>query len=214
MKHIVSTLVLVLHATVVRAELPHIRLDQIFPLGGKAGTEVTLEIQGRDLDEVKSLHFDHPGLKATHIKDRQFKVAIAADVPPGTYETRAVGAFGISGVRVFAVQSGLTEVEEKEPNNSPDKAQAVQHNCVINGRSDGNGDDYFRFPAKKHARIVIDCQAFRLDSTLRALLTLSTADGKDLLRSKPYYHRTDPFLDFTAPDDGDYVVRLHDLTFA
>src|SRR5947207_7976025 len=102
---------LLLAEATASAELPHIRLDQIFPLGGKAGTEVTLEIQGRDLDDVKTLHFDHPGFKAMHVKDRQFKVAIAADVPPGTYEVRAVGTFGISGARLFAVQQGTSEVD-------------------------------------------------------------------------------------------------------
>src|SRR5712692_4943004 len=74
-----------------RAELPLIRLDRIFPLGGQAGSEVQLEIGGKDFEDVKALHFDHPGLKATFVKPNQFKVAIAADVPSGTYEVRAVG---------------------------------------------------------------------------------------------------------------------------
>src|SRR5262249_30746539 len=76
-----------------------------------------------------------------------------------------------------------------------------------------NGDDFFRFHADKGARVVIDCQAFRLSSTLRAVLTLSTADGKQLLQSRPYYNRTDPLLDFVAPADGDYVLSLHDSTY-
>src|SRR5262249_54936573 len=76
-----------------------------------------------------------------------------------------------------------------------------------------NGDDFFRFAAKKGQRIVIDCLGFRLNSTIRAILTLSTAEGKELLRSKPYFNRTDPLLDFVAPADGDYILRLHDMTF-
>jgi hypothetical protein len=196
-----------------RAELPHIRLDSVFPLGGKAGSELILEIQGRDLDEVKALHFDHPGLKATPVKANQFRLAIAADVAPGTYEVRAVGKYGISGAVVFAVSHGLTEVLEKEPNDSPEQAQAVPMNSAINGRSDGNGDDFFRFAAKKGQRVVLDCRAFRLNSTLRAMLSLSSAGGKDLLQSRPYFNRTDPLLDFVAPADGEYVVRLHDATF-
>jgi hypothetical protein len=197
-----------------RAELPHIRLDRIFPLGGQAGSEVALEIAGKDLHDVKTLRFDHPGLKAVLVKPSQFRLTIAADVPPGTYEVRAVGKYGISGAQLFAVGRGLTEVLEKEPNDSPDKAQAVAMNVAVNGHSDGNGDDFFRFPAKKGERVVIDCQAFRLNSTLRAVLSLADAAGKDLLQSKPYYNRTDPLLDFVAPADGDYVLRLHDMTFA
>ena len=91
-----------------------IRLDQIYPLGGGAGTTVTLDIRGRDLDGVKSLHFDNPGFKAEFIKANQFKVAIAADVPTGTYEVRAVGTFGISGARLFAVGHGIADVSEVE----------------------------------------------------------------------------------------------------
>jgi hypothetical protein len=196
------------------AQLPHIRLDRIFPLGGAAGSEVVLDIAGKDLDEVKSLHFDHPGFKAELLKPNQFKVTIAAEIPPGTYEVRAVGKYGISATRLFAVSRGLTEVKEVEPNDSLDKAQAVPMNAVMNGTSDGNGDDFFRFPAKKGERVTIDCWAFRLDSTLRASMVLFTAEGKQLFQSKPYFERTDPFLDFIAPADGDYVVRLYDSTFS
>lgn len=195
-------------------QLPHIRLDRVFPLGGSAGSEVLLEIAGKDLDDVKSLHFDHPGLKAEFIKPNQFRVTIAADTPIGTHEVRAVGTYGISGSRLIAVSRGLTEVREAEPNNTPDKAQAVPMNAAVSGTSDGNGDDFFRFPARKGERVTIDCQAFRLDSTLRATLELSAADGKGLSQSKPYYDRTDPLLDFTAPADGDYVLRIHDATFS
>jgi hypothetical protein len=203
----------ILLPTSAHAQLPLIRLDRIIPLGGKAGGGVTLDIAGRDLEDAKTLHFDHAGLKAVWLKDRQFKVTIDADTPPGTYEVRVVGRFGISGARLFSVQRGLTEVAEKEPNDEPATAQVVPMNCAINASSDNNGDDFYRFPAKKGERVTIDCFAYRLDSQMAAMLTLSTAAGKDLMQSKPYYHRTDPFLDFVAPADGDYVVRVHDMTF-
>lgn len=196
-----------------RAELPLIRLDRITPLGGLAGSEVTLEVAGRDMEDVKSLHFDHTGFKATWLKERQFKVTIGSEVPPGTYEVRAVGRFGISGARLFAVQSGLKEVAEKEPNDEPEKAQVVPMNCAINASSDNNGDDFFRFPAKKGERVTIDCYAYRLDSQTTPMLSIASAPGKELMQSKPYYHRTDSLLDFVAPVDGDYVVRVHDMTF-
>lgn len=197
-----------------RADLPLIRLDRIFPLGGAAGSEVIVEIAGKDLEEAKALHFDHPGLKAELLKPNQFKVTIAADAPVGTHDVRAVGLYGISGARLFAVSKGLTELRETEPNDSPDKPQAVPLNCAINATSDGNGDDFFRFPAKKGERVILDCYAFRLDSTMRASLVLSTADGMTLAQSKPYYTRTDPLLDFIAPADGDYIVRVHDAIFS
>ena len=45
-------------------------------------------------------------------------------------------------------------------------------------------------------------------------MTLSDAAGKEFAQSKPYYGRTDPFLDFIAPVDGAYVLRIHDATFS
>jgi hypothetical protein len=194
--------------------LPLIRLDRIAPLGGAAGSEVIVDIIGRDLDDVKALHFDHPGLKAELVKEKKFKIKIAADVPAGTYDVRVVGTYGISGARLFSVSHGLTDVLEKEPNDTPDKPQDVPMNCAINGNSDSNGDDFYRFPAKKGERVTIDCWALRLDSTLRATMTVSTADGKELAQSKPYYLRADPFLEFIAPADGNYLLGIHDAIFS
>src|SRR5262249_9621540 len=86
-----------------RAQLPLARLDRIFPLGGQAGSTVSIQLTGKDLEDVKVLHFDHPGLKAALVKGNEFRVSIAADVPAGTYDVRAVGRHGISGARLFAV---------------------------------------------------------------------------------------------------------------
>ncbi len=208
------TLLLLLLAAPARAELPHARLDRIFPLGGAAGSTVELQVQGKDLDGLTALHVDRPGFKADLLKPNLFRLTIPGDALPGTVEVRTVGAFGISAARLFAVQKGLTEVHEKEPNDTPLQAQKVPLDCVLNGTSDGDGDDYFRFTARKGQRIAVDCQALRLDSTLRASLVLSDAAGKELARSRPYHQRTDPLLDFIAPAAGDYVLGLHDATYA
>jgi hypothetical protein len=196
-------------------QLPQPCLDVIYPLGGSAGEDVLLDVGGKDVDGIQRLRFDHPGFKAEATKNvRQWKVTIAAETPPGSYEVRVVTAHGISGARLFAVSRGLAEIKEKEPNDTPETAQDVPINCAVNGRSDNNGDDYFRFLARKGQRITIDCQAFRLDSQLRGQLTLSAGDGKVLAASRPYFDRTDPFLDFIAPADGPYLVRLHDAIFS
>ena len=80
----------------VLAQLPLIRLDHTFPLGAEAGSTIVLEISGKDLDDVTELRFDHPGLRAERIKADAFRVTIAAKVPRGTDQYRAVGKHGIS----------------------------------------------------------------------------------------------------------------------
>src|SRR5262245_39479756 len=90
------------------AELPSPRLDRIFPLGATAGSSVEIDIIGADIEDGKTLLFDHPGFKVTLVRDRRFKVNVGANVPPGTYDVRVVGRFGVSNPRLFGVTHGLT----------------------------------------------------------------------------------------------------------
>src|SRR5579872_362257 len=210
---ILSIPVLLFFATVASAELPSPRLDRITPLGGAAGSSVEVEIVGADLEEADRMLFDHPGIKAEHVKDRKFKVSIAADVPAGTYDARVVGKYGVSSPRLFAVSYDLVEVQEKEPNDDAATAQAVEVNSVVNGTSDQGRDDVFRFPAKKGQRIVVECFAQRLDSQLDGVLALTDKNGRQLASNRGYFGR-DPLVEFVAPADGDYFVTLHDLAYA
>jgi hypothetical protein len=206
-------------ASAVQGELPSIRFDRLTPLGGSAGTTVEVEIAGADIEEVRTIWFDHAGFTAEPVadKERSFKVTIAADVPQGTYDVRLVGRWGISNPRMFAVTHGLTDVAETEPNNDATQAQTVAINCAVAAMSDGNGEDIFRFSAKAGQRIVIDCQAGSLDSMLDATMSLSsvsaTSSESRLLASNSDYHGRDPFIDFIAPSEGDYQVLVHDLSY-
>jgi hypothetical protein len=200
--------------SVVHAELPSIRFDRLTPLGASPGATVDAEIAGGDIEEVRTLLFDHPGLTAEPVegKDRNFRINVAADVPSGTYDVRLVGRWGVSNPRLFSVDGGLTDVVDTEPNNEDTTAQKVAVNSAVAGMSDGNNVDMFRFAASKGQRIVIDCQAGKLDSVMDATMSLSTAGGKLLASSSDHYGR-DPMIDFVAPADGEYLVRVYDLSY-
>lgn len=195
-----------------RADLPSPRFDRLTPLGGTAGAVVEIEIAGSNIEAVQTLLFDHPGFKAEHRKDRRFRVTIADDVPEGTHDVYLVDRFGISNPRLFAVSRGLTEVTKKGTNHDPASAQTIPVNAAVNGMADGNREDVYRFAAKKGQRVVIECQAGKLDSQMDPTLALSTADGKPLASNSDYFGR-DPLIDFVAPNDGDYLVNVHDLSF-
>jgi hypothetical protein len=106
------------------AQLPHVRLDGVFPPGGKAGTQVEVHVQGADLDGVDRLLFAHPGLTADAKTAKPnalineprpvpstFIVDIAESIPAGLYEVRAVGHFGISNPRWFHVDRQENVIE-------------------------------------------------------------------------------------------------------
>ncbi len=195
-------------------QLPFPRLNQISPMGGGAGTSIWLEVQGTELDGPGSLRFDHPGFRVERwpTSKKRFLVTIAADVSAGTHECWYVGKLGVSNSRLFAVSKGLTELVEASGNHDAENAQVVPVNSVVNGFSGNNRDGNFRVTLKKNQRVVIECVAQRLDSMFDAVLTLSSAEGKPLA-SNGDYHGTDPLIDFFAPADGDYLVRLNDIAY-
>jgi hypothetical protein len=212
--------------TAVLAALPVARLVSIFPAGGKQGTSITVTLSGTDLEGVSKLHFSSPGISATPVTTPpglgedgpqpvpgQFTIAIAAETPAGICEVRAVGKYGVSNPRFFEVGT-RDELLEKEPNNSPQEAQEITLDTVINGQSAAATDqDYFKFTAKAGQRIIFNCSAYRIDSRMDATLVLYDATGKELDRNRDT-NRRDPLLDFTPPADGVYFVEVHDFLYA
>lgn len=211
-RSVLSALLLFLMSVTVFADLPSPQLHRITPIGVNAPGEIDLTIIGADLEGVDSLMFDHPGFKATFVKEKVFKVTVPADVPAGTYDVRAVGRFGVTNPRLFSVTHGLTDVAEVEPNNTADKAQAISVNNAVNGESDGNNQDLFRLTLKQGQRVVIDCQSARLDTEMDPELELLAASGQPLQSNRDYYGR-DPMIDFQAAADGDYLIKLSDGTY-
>ncbi|MBI1901904.1 MAG: pre-peptidase C-terminal domain-containing protein [Planctomycetia bacterium] len=220
-----ATAVVFLGSSASFAQLPTARLSSLSPPGAKAGTTVEVTIAGQDLDLASQLLFTHGGIKAAQkMRDPNafekgpqpvpnvFTVTVAGDVPPGKYEARAVSKFGISSSRYFQV-SDLNEVAEKEANNSLETAQEVPLESIASGLANGGADlDFFKVALKAGQRIVVECYAERLDSRMDATLVLLDSTGRQL-ESNRNCVGLDPVIDFTAPVDGAYVVKLYDFVY-
>jgi len=208
------------------AQLPVARLYSVFPPGAKQGTSVDVTITGEDLEKVSQLQFSTAGITATQKTQppalgqegpqpvpNQFTLTIPADAPLGICEVRAIGKYGISNPRAFVIGS-QEELVEAEPNDTAPQATVVPLGNVVNGRSNGGGDqDYYKITAKAGQRIIADCWAYRIDSRMDPSLVVFDASGRELGRSRDV-DRRDPLLDFTAPADGDYYVEVHDFLYA
>jgi hypothetical protein len=113
--------------------------------------------------------------------------------------------------------SGLPTLEEKEPNDTPAQATVVPVPGVISGqflRSDSspNGDtDCYRFHASAGQRLLIDVQCLAVGSQADATVALLDSNGKTLMENDDTYGR-DPHLDFTAPQAGDFLLRVREST--
>jgi hypothetical protein len=197
------TLVSLSHA----ADLPVARLDTISPPGGQIGQEVEVALTGADLDEASALHFSAPGITATP-KDKHFLVKIAPNVPPGIYDLRVSGLFGISNPHAFVV-GDLPQAVKSAANTTPATALDLPIDSTVTGTATAAAADYFKITAKKGQRLMIECDAAAIDSRLVPVLTILDPASQELDSN-----RREGFLDFTAPTDGTYLLKLHDLTFA
>ena len=207
---LLTALVLV-SAPLAHGQLASLQIDAASPPGAQSGTTLEVSVAGQDLDELSALTFTHPGIAAKHIGGSRFEVTVAEDVPADFYEVRAVGRFGLSNARPFEI-SALPQLSEAGDNQSADSAMPLPFDTYVNGTGNGEAPDYYRFSLKERQRIFVECVADRLDSRMDATLVLSDAAGTELMRDRDSYGR-DPFIDFIAPADGDYVLAVYDFQF-
>jgi len=125
---------------------------------------------------------------------------------------RLLGPAGVTApVSITVGQYPL--VVDKEPNNNPDQAQAVQLPVCLSGKIEPAGDvDQFRFDARAAQHLIFDLHAARLGSRLEPVLTIHDASGKELPVTLEH-HEGDPMLVFDSPADGSYVIEVRDLQY-
>src|ERR1043165_246513 len=215
------------------SQLPVPHLHGVFPIGAKPGTNLVIEFVGDNLEGPQPLYFSHKGFSTELIpeikavpkdKDKpevkavpaKFKLTIAADVPPGEYDVRFVGKLGISNPRTFVI-GDINEFSETEPNNEKKDANRVELNTNINGRINAAEDvDWYVFKAKQGQRVLIECQAWRIDSRMDGVMWLYNSDQKLITSSQDEDYsseKRDPIIDFDVPAEGDYYIKITDFTF-
>ncbi|MCS7465410.1 PPC domain-containing protein [Stieleria sp. ICT_E10.1] len=194
--------------------LPAPRLLTTMPMGGQAGTELEVTISGQSLEGTEQLIFSNPSISATpKLKDdgtveaNQFLVRIAPDCAPGVYDARIMAGLGISSARAFSV-SNVPEVTQTKPSTSLDTALEIAVGSIVNATLVDRSVNFYAFDAKQDQRIIVDCVAKGIDSKMNPVLVVADASGSDLI-----VERRGGIIDFTAPAEGRYVIKVHDLTF-
>jgi hypothetical protein len=194
--------------------LPLPRLLTTMPMGGQIGKQVEIKITGEHLDDADELVFSDPRITATRKLDAvgkpeldKYIVTIAADCPAGLYEARVMTRLGISSSRAFCVGS-LPEFVQTKPNTTLATALELPLNSLCNAVMTQRAADHYVFEARKGQRVVVDCATRGIDSKLDAVLIVADAAGRDLA-----VERRGGALDYLVPDDGRYVIKVHELTF-
>src|SRR5262245_27024730 len=205
---------------------PGPQLLSVFPPGAQAGSTVEVTLAGHGFDGDEKLLFSEkgftaePGSKVTPPKQQpnqpsafvKFKVTVPKDAK-GTCDVRVVGKNGLSNPRAFVV-SNITDVNETEPNNDVPQAQKIELDTTVNGVISTPTDvDYVMFRAKAGQNIVVYCLTTSIDSKMpMADLMVTTSDGKQLAANRGY-RGGDAVVEFKAPADGEYFVRLSQFAY-
>lgn len=167
----------------------------IYPAGGKAGSEVEFTLLG----DVKGAY--------------KTKATLPMSSVEGTF-----GVFGENGgqlppspnpVRI----SEFDNVMEVEPNNVHTEVKDVAAlPQAFNGILETEGDvDYFKFSAKKGQSFRFSVFADTIGSPVDPVMNLYDAKMKSLGGSDDADGTKDSRVDFKAPEDGEYYVRIKDM---
>ena len=156
------------------------------PLGVQRGTKMVLELHGWNLPSPATLEFDGAG-----ISDDQPRVALCQG--------------GFDNLLSISVGEGR-EYLEREPNDVVNETNRIAVPCGISGHIDKAGDlDRYPFFAKKGEKWLIEVQSVALGFPLDAWVRIEDGAGKELAKNEGSTG-VDPKLEWTVPDDGDYVA--------
>jgi hypothetical protein len=164
----------------------------VVPAGGKPGTEVEVKFVG-----------DVAG-------DFTQKIKLPATAEPH-FAVFAQDSNGISPSGISFRLSDLPDVVESGDNGSHKTAtQVPQVPAALNGVISKPGEiDHYKFHAKKGQTFDVHCYARRLGSPLDSVMYIAKFNGGALIGNDDAVG-PDSYFRFTAPDEGDYVLSLHD----
>jgi hypothetical protein len=174
-------------------------LTSIFPLGGRVGEPVKIEMDGWNL---KNARLTPPPKNAK----------------PGRHLIAADNGKLISNHVPFALDT-LPECLDKEPNDEPSKAQGVTLPVIVNGRADRPGDwDVFEVQGKAGETIVAEVQARRLGSPFDSFVKVTDTKGRIIALNDDHFDagsglntdHADSYLMIKLPADGKYFIHLGD----
>lgn len=209
------------------SQLPSTEVTAVDPPVIPAGTTTEVRLLGANLEDLDSLHFSDPRIKAEKVllpasefrkhpaqDGTKFRVTVPPDVAPGTIEIRAAGYFGISPSRplIIAAKDRALLADAGAVHHERETAPELPREALARGKTDANRIDWWKITAKKGERVLVHARAERIDSRADLALKLVDATGRELELSRDEVGR-DPLIDFTAPADGTWWVGAHDTFY-
>lgn len=204
-------------------ELPFV--TGVFPLGGRAGEQTEVELQGWHLQQNQlTVNFPSPGIRALFVRKQhdalvERRLGLMIDRRLSTDADSVLHTESVSNRVAFSVDTE-PECTEKESSDSSASPRHVSLPIIVNGKIDEPGDwDVYRFEGRAGQEVYAEVRARRLGSPLDSVLRLTDASGKQIAINDDYEdegaglltHHADSLLGITLPAEGFYFVHLGDI---
>jgi hypothetical protein len=188
---------------------PNPFIQSIFPRGGRQGSEVRIEIGGRNLGGATEIRVSGRGVACQILEASDSKVVARARIAPnaaaGRRDLRVLTPRG-SFLQAFEI-GVLPEQMEREPENDNLTASRLSLPVLINGKISAGDYDHFRFSAEAGQTLVFDLNSSRTGTRFDGVLTLLDATGRELAEQDDFYFDKDPHLAYRFTAAGEYVLR-------
>jgi hypothetical protein len=207
-------------------------IDFVTPTGAKPGTTAAITFYGRNLPGGERTDVQVNGrplekavrqISVPAEKDATDTLRFSELIRPCAsrldgMELRVKGDAGTSNAKLL-VFSDLPELLEIEPNNELKQAQRLTVPCAVTGQFSAPKDvDHFVFSAKKGEKFAIEVFSERIGSPADPDMEIAEPDGKIINSVQDYgenigqlrfpTNTRDIVYTFTAPKDGDFILRL------
>ena len=164
-------------------------VDSVFPLGGRRGETLKLQLQGTGLSQT------------------QVDLPLPNDAEQLLYRPDFAASRELG--HVLEITEHPEVFEPNTPNNDAASAASFTIPSVLNGRIEAPGDvDFWKIDAKKGDQLLFEVHASTLGSELDSVLTIYSADEKRLVEADDNGQDIDAKQVFNVPTDGTYFVKI------
>ena len=186
-------------------------IGYVFPVSVQVGRAVDVDLKGNYLDRAQGIRCECDDLtaKLTASTPLGLKATITAEpgAKPGPRFLRVETPRGLSNRLLFRV-TGWPSLVEQESNDGYEEAESVPVPSLIEGKiATVHDSDMFRFHVKAGERLAFNVLSGRSRIKGHVVAILMTADGRELARNLSYFG-TDPYLDYTFDEEGDYILTI------
>jgi len=192
-------------------------LVRAVPRGMKIGGTTRISVVTKTIPDVKSVNFSSPLIKAEIVDVKAdgsgfgFSITTDSALKQGAYDFSVVsGAGETAKLKLYADPlPQIVSAKSEQPMVLKDEPVNVWGTLMETGQQDS-----YRVSAMSGQTLVFDLAAKRVESKAGTprLDLFDAASGKRLASNSGLDSGSDPFLAFTAPKDGDYILRVSETT--